>query len=345
MLDFNNLPAQDKIYYRDESVVIYCADCRLVLPLFPDKSFDLVLTDPPYNIHKAKWDKIPDYINWCGKWILDSQRILRDNGSFYFFHNDMPVVAELMTWIKNNTSYIFKQFIVWNKRFNDAHNKGYLDGFIVPNGLRNYQQMAEYILFYTFQDETGLTTVMLDTNNFPTLRKYFREYQQALGLTKIEIINVVGQQADHCFRWGSSQWDMPTPETYQAIGCLPINSNEFVRREYEFVRREYESLRYVFNNQKTHHSVWDYEIAARCDHLTPKPIELVENIILHSSNENNLILDPFLGSGTTAVAAKILGRQCIGIEIEPKYCEIAARRCSQSVMQLDIPKESERGQG
>lgn len=52
MIDFNSLPAKDKIYYKDDSVIIYCGDCREILPQFEDKSFDLVLTDPPYNVGK-----------------------------------------------------------------------------------------------------------------------------------------------------------------------------------------------------------------------------------------------------------------------------------------------------
>lgn len=49
-----------------------------------------------------------------------------------------------------------------------------------------------------------------------------------------------------------------------------------------------------------------------------------------------IILDPFLGSGTTAYCAKKLNRKCIGIEIEERYCEIAANRCRQSVMELNV---------
>ena len=49
MLDFSNLPLKSKIYYQDDAAVIYNCDNREILPLFPDKAFDLVLTDPPYN--------------------------------------------------------------------------------------------------------------------------------------------------------------------------------------------------------------------------------------------------------------------------------------------------------
>ena len=69
-------------------------------------------------------------------------------------------------------------------------------------------------------------------------------------------------------------------------------------------------------------------------HPTQKPSELITWILDDYSQNNDIILDPFLGSGTTAYCAKKLNRHCIGIEIEEKYCEIAAKRCSQSVMEL-----------
>ena len=64
--------------------------------------------------------------------------------------------------------------------------------------------------------------------------------------------------------------------------------------------------------------------------------EMALKPIIQLTNDGETILDPFLGSGTTAYCAKKLNRKCIGIEIEEKYCEIAAKRCSQSVMRLEI---------
>jgi len=68
-------------------------------------------------------------------------------------------------------------------------------------------------------------------------------------------------------------------------------------------------------------------------HPTEKPLELIAWCI-EESRTAGTILDPFMGSGTTLRAAKDLGRQCIGIEIEEKYCEIAARRLGQEVLPL-----------
>ena len=64
----------------------------------------------------------------------------------------------------------------------------------------------------------------------------------------------------------------------------------------------------------------------RIGHPTQKPIYLIEQIIVSHGLDTEKILDPFLGSGTTAVACERLNRHWIGIEIEEKYCEIAAQR-------------------
>ena len=69
-------------------------------------------------------------------------------------------------------------------------------------------------------------------------------------------------------------------------------------------------------------------------HPAAKPTYICEDIIQRLSD--NLILDPFMGSGTTLRAAKNLGRKAIVIEIEEKYCEIAAKRMAQTVMELVI---------
>lgn len=70
------------------------------------------------------------------------------------------------------------------------------------------------------------------------------------------------------------------------------------------------------------------------DHPCPKPIRLFTWLVDNASKQMETILDPFMGSGTTLRAAKDLGRKAIGIEIEEKYCEIAAKRLAQEVLPL-----------
>ena len=65
-------------------------------------------------------------------------------------------------------------------------------------------------------------------------------------------------------------------------------------------------------------------------HLTIKPLELIEHLIRLFSSPGQIVLDPFLGSGTTALAALRTERACIGIEIEPEYLAVARRRLQEA---------------
>ena len=66
-------------------------------------------------------------------------------------------------------------------------------------------------------------------------------------------------------------------------------------------------------------------------HPCQMPTELAIRAIMFSSKESDAVVDPFAGTGTTLLAAKMLHRKALGIEIEEKYCEISAKRCSQQV--------------
>lgn len=312
------------IEFKDKDYVILNDDCLNAFKNIEDKSVDLVLIDPPYNIGKdKKWDKwktVNAYVEFMGQVFKECERVLKDNGSFYFFHNDFLQIVELQNYINKNTNFQFKQLLVWNKRFNEASNKGFLDGFIEVEKLRNYQKMAEYCLYYTFQTDSG------DIKEFKSLRDYFKYIQLETGLNKKQIIDKIGQRADHCFRHSSSQWDLPTEETYnELINIFNIDKYEGFKT-YKELRQEYEELRYIYNNQKEHHSIMNYEIVKKQGHITPKPVDLLEYIIKTSSNEGDIVLDCFMGSGSTGVACLNTGRKFIGIEKEEKYFKISCER-------------------
>jgi DNA modification methylase len=81
---------------------------------------------------------------------------------------------------------------------------------------------------------------------------------------------------------------------------------------------------------------WDREPVTY--HPTQKPLQVISRLLSTFTREDALVLDPFMGSGTTLVAARNLGRRAIGIEIDERYCEIAVQRLAQQV--FDFQPES-----
>jgi len=86
----------------------------------------------------------------------------------------------------------------------------------------------------------------------------------------------------------------------------------------------------TFTNDRTLTNVWDFKRPKKSDlHPTMKPLELCENALIHSSNKNNIVMDLFLGSGSTLIAAEKLNRKCYGMELDEKYCDVIIERWEQ----------------
>ncbi len=313
---------------------IYNEDCLEGMKRVPDGSVDLVLTDPPYNIGKAKWDKIPNYIEWCGKWLIECQRVLKDNGSFYWWHNDMVQIAQLMEWIRANTGFVFNSFIVWDK--GDFRALSWKNPS-KDNNLRSWFNTCEYCLYYTFQDETGLTGIYANGELFKPIKEYLNAQK---GNTTNQQINELldypsagGGYASHYFTDKGKQWGFITQEHYNK---LQTKTGRF-QREYESLRREYEDLRYVHSLDANHNNVWkSTEHNSGKQHPTQKPLDLMERIVKTSSKEDGVILDPFMGSGTTAIACINTTRNYIGFELDKHYCDMANERIQKALAEKAV---------
>jgi len=105
------------MFFEAENIKLIMGDALQMLTHAEDKSIQTVCIDPPYNIGKDTWDNINNYIEWLTSIVQILETKMKDNGSMFIFHNDMEQISELMVSIKKNTKLIFKQMIVWNKRF------------------------------------------------------------------------------------------------------------------------------------------------------------------------------------------------------------------------------------
>ena len=313
-----------------DNIQLFKGDCLEVMKDIESNSINLVLIDPPYNIGKdKKWDKwktVDAYVEFMGQVFLECQRVLKNNGSFYFFHNDFLQIVELQNYINKNTDFIFNSFIIWDKGdFRALSWKNPSE----KNNLRSWFNTCEYCLYYTFQDETGLKKIKTDMNNFKNLRKYSKELQNFIGL-KIGAINkkLKHRKSEHFFYHSSTQWDLCTIEVYkELIKLFNIDKWEGFR-EYEDLRKEYESLRYIHNLDTNHNNIWKSKAKRNSGklHACEKPVDILERIIRTSSNEGDVVLDCFVGSGSTGIACINTNRNFIGIELDDKYFKIAYDR-------------------
>jgi len=228
---------------------IYNCDCLDLLKLIPDKTIDLCLTDPPYEL------------DW-------RQSINFKNRKSMFHHR-----KETQKWdmgVQKLYPILFKE----------------LDRLIKYNGSIIIFTRSEYI---TWAVESGkannfdnkATIIWHKTNPIPQVRK--KNY-----LSSIETI-----------LWMARYNEKKCPFTFN------------------------------FKTQNEMHNFIEMPLCGgneRTKHPTQKPLKLIEHLIQIHSNENDIILDPFSGSGTTGLAAEKLDRRWILCDISEEYCKISEER-------------------
>ena len=340
-----------KPYYQDEHATIYHGDSLEIMPQLDPNTFGMVFTDPPYFRVKGdwwdnQWDTAEGFLHWLGLLAIEWRRLLAGNGSLYCFAS--PQMSARVE-VKISETFNVLNNIRWVKEAG-WHNK------TEKETLRGYLSPWETCIFAEqFGQNTALNgehtaaETQLRASVFePILIKLVKE-RDAAGLTNRQIDEHLGTagMAGHYF--GASQWAMPTADAYAKIQELANGEHyrteyehfrteyEHLRTEYEHLRTEYEHLRRPFNAtaETPYTDVWKFASVQGYEgkHPCEKPQPLIRHAITTSHRPDSLpILDTFAGTGSTLRAAKDLGRQSVGIEIDEKYCEIAANRLAQEVL-------------
>jgi len=248
---------------------VYLGDCIEIMRTLPPESIDLVFADPPFNIgikYDVYKDNLPydEYYKWSEKWIQETYRLLKKNGSIYIAIGD-EFAAEINIILKK-TGFYFRNWIIWYYTFGQ-------------NQRKKFNRSHTHILYFT-----------KDPKNFTFNDKEIR-IPSARQL-------VYGDKRAN------------------PIGKLPDDVWQFPR---------------VCGNFKERIG----------KHPCQMPESLLERIIKASSNEGDLVLDPFGGTGTTAAVAKRLKRNFITMEISKEYYEIMLKRLNGEITEIKRNKKDE----
>ena len=302
---------------------LYKGDCLIESDKIESGSVDLILTDLPYGTMKGineefvgygrknhdghLWDNVID----TDKIMQIANRILRKNGKMVMFAQD-PFSTELKTKAIPNIPYNYS--MIWEK--NDFAN-----ALIAKKAPVNYYE--DVLVFSKNNEFEGLHP----------LRPYFKQVFEFIGGSKKYIMEIVGQRADHVFRINSSQFDLCTLETYNDI-VKHFNINKMQGfKEFDYLqgidnqfKNTFASTFNLWEGNKYKSNILKYKKDYTGHHPTQKPVLLLEDLIKTFSNENDLVVDLTMGSGSTGVACKNTNRNFIGIEMDENYFNIAEKR-------------------
>ena len=282
---------------------IYNLDCLEYLKKLEKESIEEIILDPPYfNVVNEKWDKqwksLNEYLEWIENIIKELDRVSKYSCSFWIFGYAYQLSYIIPIIEKNNFTY--RQHIVLDKGMRSVAGR-------TSNKLKMFPTATEYIVY--FHKEAR-----------PFIKTYLQNKQTENKIKSGDINKKLGKATNGGGTWstiaGKRQKNIqyPTKEDWKKL--------EEIFGKFDI---EYDDYVYKFNIESKLTDVWSdinfYDKKYKKYHPTQKPYKLIERLINASSNEDDNILDIFMGSGMTAKVCKDLKRNYWGCEIDKKYFE------------------------
>lgn len=276
-----------------------------------DKSIDLFILDPPYyRVVGDKWDNqwftIEDWIAWCDKWITEVNRTSKLSASVWLFGFPYQLMHLFPIMIKNG--FTFRQQIIVNKGLQAVAGR-------TSKNLKMFPTATESIFFFHKECRDHIRNIL-------------QSERKKLGWNG----NQVNEQMDSATTGGGQFSCMASEKKPLEHRTYPTRNN-WEKLSKVMNLPPYDDLVYKFNLQTGLTDVWNdinfYDRKVKKIHSTQKPINLIDRLVNTSSNENDLVCDPFMGSGTTAMVAKSLGRHYIGCELHEGYGNLIKNRIGE----------------
>jgi DNA modification methylase len=326
-------------------------DSDAVARLMDGNKADMAHNDPPYGMKKENDGVLNDNLNFDDlldfnrEWIPLQFMHLKDSASWYCWGIDEPLMdiySEILKpYIKRDEMY-FRNLITWDK----GNGQGQLSSV-----RRSFANADEKCLFIMLGQDGKNRKVDDFYEGFEYFLNWLKSEKDKSGLSNGQILELTS--SFHTHYWTKSQWAFPTEKDYNAIKNAS-NGKAFqkdyndLKKEYDKVKNDlYSSRAYFDNTHDNMNNVWHFSRTSQQErqdtgnHATPKPLPLCERAIKSSCPDKGLVLDFFLGSGSTMVASHQLKRKCYGVELDPKYCQVIINRMQKLDPNLVIKKNGE----